>query len=110
MRRGEVLGLRWGDIDLASGRVRVQRAAQRVDGVTTFVDPKTDRARRQVTLPNFVLERLRRHKAEQAHRRLLIGSAWHDHDLVSDHGDGSALSPDGCTQRFKRIAKEAGMS
>ena len=109
MRRGEVLAVRWNDLDTNTGRLRIQRAVQRNNGATQFVEPKTPRAKRQVTLPDFVLERLRQHKSEQAKRRLKIGEAWQDFDLIADHGDGSPLSPDGFTQGFKRIAAAAGL-
>ncbi len=109
MRRGEVLGAQWADLDLATGRLQVRRAVQRINGKTEFVKPKTDRAIRQVTIPMFVIERLKKHKVDQTQRRLALGEVWQGNDLIADHGDGTPLSPDGFTQGFKRIAIGAGL-
>ena len=114
LRRGEVLGLRWKDIDLENGRLRVAKALQSVqdpEGTTALrlVDPKTDRSRRTVALPKITVERLRLAKREQAKRRLQIGIAWHDLNLVCDSGDGSPFHPDTFGKATKRLMSEAGL-
>jgi integrase len=110
-RRGEILALRWSDLDLETGRLRVVRTLQHGEntGELVFLDPKTDRARRQLSLPPLAVERLRRHRVEQAERRLLIGSGWPDGDLVCDRGDGQPFRPDAFTRAFKRYAAQAGL-
>src|SRR5262245_17614543 len=108
-RRAEILGLRWSRIDLSRGRVRIDETLQRVAGQLAFVPPKTDRAKREIPLPAFAVERLRAHKAEQGRRRLSLGSTWSDIDLVCERGDGGPLDPDGFTHGFARIAKAAGL-
>jgi integrase len=108
-RRAEVLGLRWSGIDLERGSVRVEETLQRVDGELAFVPPKTDKARREIPLPAFAVERLRTHKAEQARRRLSFGAGWSDLDLVCERGDGGAFDPDAFTHGFVRIAKGVGL-
>jgi integrase len=92
-RRSEVLGLRWTDVDPANGRVRITRGLQRVaddagNQVLRFLDLKTDRARRTVHLQPFAGERLKQLRAEQAERRLMLGSGWTDLDLVCEAGTG----------------------
>jgi integrase len=52
---------------------------------------------------------LRRHRKEQSERRLLLGAAWHDLDLVCDRGDGGHLDPDGFSHAFERIVERAGL-
>jgi len=108
-RRGEILALRWGDIDLDTGQMRITRSVQRVDGGLVFMEPKTSRSRRQITLPSAALEPLRQHRREQRERRLLVGPHWQDLDLVSDRGDGGPLHPDSWTKAFKRLAQKAGL-
>jgi integrase len=66
LRRGELLALRWGDVDLKTGLLTVQRAIERSDRQSRFKDPKTKRSRRTISLPRFVVVRLRRHRLQQA--------------------------------------------
>jgi integrase len=109
MRRGEVLGVRWHDVDLEAAKLRVVATLQRVNGGLAFVAPKTDRSRRTITLPAFAVAVLKAHRKEQAERRLLVGPAWHDLDLVIDRGDGRPLDPDTFTHQFERFAERAGI-
>jgi integrase len=59
MRRGEVLGLRWQDVDLDGGLVRISSALQSVGDALVLVDPKTSRARRPIELPDGTIAMLR---------------------------------------------------
>lgn len=111
-RRGDdgarnVLGLRWSAVDLDAGVARVVVTLQRSGGEAHYVSPKTDRSRRTISLPASVVTRLRQHRKEQAERRLLLGAAWRDTDLVCDRGDGEHLDPDGLTNAFGRYARAA---
>lgn len=73
LRRGELLALRWSDVDLSAGTLTVNRAIEHENGKTRFKEPKTKRSRRTINLPPFVTERLRRHRVEQAERFLSDG-------------------------------------
>ncbi|MEX1102311.1 MAG: tyrosine-type recombinase/integrase [Actinomycetota bacterium] len=115
-RRGEVLGLAWSDFDLPSegrGSLAISRALQRPASgqPLELVEPKTENAHRRLSIPPALVAFLRRHRAEQRRRLLLIGSdrEWATADLVCDRGDGGPLDPDGFTHAFKRIAKNAGL-
>lgn len=114
MRRSEVLGLRWSDIDLGNGTLRVQRGLQRirVKGQRSrleFLDVKTENGRRQLELGSRLVSRLRRHAKAQAQRRLLLGPDWINEDLVCDRGDGGPLDPDAMSRATKRFVKRAGL-
>jgi integrase len=114
MRRSEVLGLRWSDIDLDAKTLRVQRGLQRVrvkDGRSSleFLDVKTESSRRQIELGPKLVARLKRHGTAQAERRLFIGPDWIDGDLVCDRGDGGPLDPDAMTRATKRFVAKAGL-
>lgn len=114
-RRSEVLAIKWGDVDLQAGRVRIMRGLHRVpsgNGLRdlAFLDPKTTRGRRPIGLHAVAVERLRQWRIEQAQRRLARGDKWLDHDLVCERGDGGMLDPDAFTKAFKRIARHAGLS
>ena len=113
MRRSEVCGLRWADIDIKASKLRVTRGLQ---WLTTengraldFTGLKSERARRTVQLLPVVVERLRAHRKQQMEQRLALGGAWTDLDLVCERGDGQPIDPDSFTKSFKRIALSAGL-
>ena len=107
MRLGEVLGLRWKDIDLEKRSARIAQTVQETKEGVVFVPPKTHRSRRTVSLPGFVIHALRKHKKEQSERRLVVGSAWHDLDLVIERGDGLPVRTSSLSGRFAdRMKKE----
>lgn len=111
-RRSEVLGLCWENVDQLHGRIRIVKGLQRTaknTASTGFIDPKTSRAKRPIPLLPSVAARLRSHRQEQAERRLSLGPAWNDLDIVCDRGDGLPLHPDAFTHAFKRLAKQAGL-
>lgn len=108
LRRGELLGLRWPNVNLDGARIRVMQSLTKLPGGSALSEPKTQRARREIVLPGFVVEVLRRHKAEQNERRLKLGQAWSDTGLVFDRGDGKAMDPDGFSHGFRKLAKSAG--
>lgn len=82
LRRGELLGLRWDDIDLSSRQLHVRRALQRVGGKLQMVEPKTGSSVRTVVLPKLAVRYLREHKKRQNAERLALGDAWREHGLV----------------------------
>jgi integrase len=106
MRRGEVLGLRWADVDLASGEAHVRQTLQ-TGG--SFDTPKTHRSERAVSPPSFVIDALKRHRKAQNERRLTCGSAWHGLDLVIDRGDGLPLPPSTLSHRVRAVTRSLGL-
>jgi integrase len=109
MRRGEVLGLRWSAVNLDAAELQVITTLQRVRGVTTFASPKTERSRRKISLPPVAVDALKRHRKSQAERRLFLGAAWCDLDLVIERGDGEHMDPDVLSAGFRRAAAAAGI-
>ncbi|SRR6266567_1363790 len=109
LRRGELLGLRWCDIDLDRGRARVAQTVFVVDGEVRFGGPKTERSRRTIGLTPRAVTLLRRHRAAQSERRLSLGAMWHDNDLVFDRGDGGPLHPDTFSRRFHALVTRLGL-
>lgn len=93
MRRGEVLGLQWSDLDLDAGALRVRRTLHRVGGKLHAGEPKSAKGRRTVALSGLALAALKRHRVRQAQQRLALGEAWHDGDWVFTTGDGKPLDP-----------------
>jgi integrase len=110
MRQGELLGLKWTDIDFTAGTLAVRRALQwqRGNGLV-FVEPKTARSRRKIHLSQTALAALRVHKDRQAFDRHVLGSEWNEHGLVFCDFLGEPLSPTNETKRFQRASAAAGL-
>jgi integrase len=74
LRRGEALGLRWQDVDLDKRTLTVIQTVQRVNGKLQFLEPKTQRSRRTINIPETVAAALRLHRKRQSEERLAGGS------------------------------------
>jgi integrase len=109
LRRGEIVGLRWPDLDLDHQALTVNRAAVVVGGRATESAPKTSRSRRRLNLDPATVERLRAWRTAQAAERLLMGPHWQGEDRVFVWGDGSLLHPDVVSKTFARIVRRAGL-
>ena len=109
LRQGELLGLRWEDLDLEAGALTVRFAMQRVDGKQTFIEPKTHLSRRTVTLPASAVAALRLQRTRQLEERLLAGSRWQDWNLVFASTIGTPMEPSNVTHRFQRLVVDAGL-
>ncbi len=72
--------------------------------------PKSDHGRRTIDLDAETVRNLRRHRAAQAERRLLIGEGWQDHDLVFCGAAGEPLNPGSVSRTFDRRARKAGVA
>jgi integrase len=107
VRRGELLGLRWSDIDLGAARLTVNQSLERVRGATVFKPPKTKTSRRTITLPALTVEALAAHRAAQAADRLRLGLG--KPELVFSHADGSPFDPDSITKAFDRLVTASGV-
>lgn len=109
LRRGEALGLRWEDIDLNAGVLRVERTLSRINGELVFADPKTDKSQRTVALPEASVSVLKSHRARQAKERLAAGDAWVETGLVFTRPNGTAVDPSNVRHRFATLCKRAGL-
>ncbi len=109
MRRGEVLGLRWQDVDLDAARLSVRQTWGRSDSGLDFGEPKTARGRRTIDLDPHTVAILREHGTTQKRDRLAFGPGYEDHGLVFARPDGTPHDPDVVSQRFARLAEKAGL-
>jgi integrase len=82
MREGELLALRWRDVDLDVAVAAVRSTLYRGDGKLRLGEPKTARSRRSVNLAPEAVAALRHHRERQSAERLRLGPAWEDNDLV----------------------------
>ena len=100
-RRGEVLALRWRNVDLDRGLVRVVESLEQTRAGLRFKPPKTDRTR-VITLPAFAVSELRRLKREQAETLLKLGVRQTGAALVCARPDGEPVVPMSLTEIFHR--------
>jgi len=91
MRQGELLALKWRDVDLDTGSLQVRTTLQRSDHGLVFAPPKTAFSRRRVALSKKAREALRLHYANQVVERKQVGPAWEDLDLVFPNAIGAPI-------------------
>ena len=105
-RRGELLGLRWQDVDLDAGQVCIQRALSVIDGVPRLLGTKTSK-RRTLSVAGSVTQALRRHgDVQQCHRQ--DAADWQDHwGLVFTDEVGAPIDPMVITKAFRTLVAEA---
>lgn len=109
MRRGEVLGLHWRDVDLGAKRVAVTQSLVAVQGDLLFLPPKTDRGRRNIALDDVTVAALKVRRMAQIRERLAWARAYLDNDLVFNYEEGSPLHPDWFTKQFEAHVHAAGL-
>jgi integrase len=106
LRQGEILGLRWQDVDLERGTITVTKSLQD----ETVGKPKTKKSRRTVVLLPETADALGGHRTRQLQERLLVGSMWQqDGDLVFPNEFGAFQSPQRLRDRLKAILERAGL-
>jgi integrase len=109
MRRGELLALRWSDIDFDHGRLLVLHLVDFLAGYG-YVEgrPKTAAGRRVISFPAFLLDMLKHHQVQQLALRKASDN-WEDRDLVFPNLRGGYLHPNHMGEQFRKILKEAGL-
>ncbi len=108
-RRGEVLGLKWSDIDLDAAEARIERQLVRRRGSEEFATPKTDRSRRTVALPTWCVAILRELRKRQIRARMRAGAKWVDQDLVFTNRTGGPSNPAEVSYEFTKGLSRAGL-
>ena len=114
LRPGELLGLRWIDVDAAEGVIRVRKSVKLIPGPDgrkrpAIEDLKTERSKRTLVMPAAVASMLAALRRDQAALRLRAGSAYQDHGLVFPGGDGRPCWPETARQRFRGLCEKAGL-
>jgi integrase len=109
MRRGELAGLRWVDINFANARVSPQRPRVVVDHAVEVSEPKTAKGRRALALDPATLAVLREHETRQAEEKAMIGAGYRHSGLVFTWPDGSPIHPDLMTRWFEQHSRAAGL-
>ena len=110
MRKGEILALRWQDIDLQKNTLQIRHTVNyRGRGKFLEGEPKTEKSKRKIILPQFVVEALKSHRTMQLETRLQVGSAWVDNDLVFSNKHGGFMVPLTLSRHFEKLLEEASL-
>jgi integrase len=109
LRRGELCGIKWSDIDFASGLMHVQRAVQYLPGKGLFEVPPKRGSQRVIKLPSVALRLLLEHKNAQAAEAKACGDQWQENALVFTRWNGTYFNPDDLTQWFNAFIQRNGL-
>jgi integrase len=110
MRRGELLALKWQDIDFTQNMLQVRRIFTRAKGQRYVeTEPKTEKSRRSILLAPLIIEILKQHRVRQLEAKLKAGEAWQDNNLVFCTAFGTPLNPNKVLERFKTLLNRAGL-
>ncbi|WP_371632506.1 site-specific integrase [Streptomyces sp. NBC_01259] len=110
LRKGELLGLHWDDLDLNAGTAGIRRSLQRTrTGGLTHLPTKTRASERRIALPTECILSLKEHKQQRDKERETAGAAWQDSGLVFTTPTGRPLDPANLTRRFRSFLERAGL-
>jgi integrase len=110
LRQGELLGLKWVDVDFEGRRLSVRRALKVTDHGLDFGPPKNQASRRSVPLSKTAVSALRTHRTRQNEERLRLGDLWQDRDLVFPNRLGNPLDHGNLYYRdYKPLLRSAGL-
>ncbi|MGB7605896.1 MAG: site-specific integrase [Lutisporaceae bacterium] len=103
LRRGELLGLKWHDIDFKNKQVRIINNLIYANKKLEFKDPKSESGIRTLEMPEGMIAILKRHQLKQKEYRLFYGSEYQENDLVCCYEDGQPYIPGTFSTKFTRF-------
>jgi integrase len=110
LRKGELLGLHWEDLDLDGGTATIHRSLQRTRSQgLTVLNTKTLASERRIALPTECINSLKIHQEQQQEERQAAGTGWTDNGFVFTTRNGRPLDPTNLTRRFHRLLHSAGL-
>jgi len=110
LREGEILGLKWSDLDWNNRHLQIQRQLHRVSGEgLIFSEPKSSKSKRVIVLGKEILEKLREHFQRQQQERLFADQRWQENDLVFPSTIGTPMEPRNLLKDYKDLLNKAGL-
>ncbi len=109
LRRGELLALKWSDIDWEARTLTVERNLVCINGKHQFGSPKTKSGNRKLLLSESLIEKLRQHRVRQNEIRLQLGSTYQNNDLICCRDDGSPFHTGSFSHKFANFLKKHGL-
>ena len=107
LRRGEILGLEWQDVDFKNSSITVRQASQYVSSIGIYTkDPKTETSNRVISIPDSITKLLKDYKRKQLEQRLKLGDKWQNTNRLFVQWDGSPMHPDTITKWFRQFLED----
>lgn len=110
MRRGELCGLRWPNVDLEAGSLQVLETTVLADGKSMSSTPKTAAGKRRVPLDDYLVTVLKDHRRRQREEHLAVGADWAPGDYVFTDQTGVPLLPDHVSDKHAKLCEAAGLA
>lgn len=109
LRLGELLGLRWADLNWDAATLAVTQQVQHVEDKVVISPPKTDSSKRLLPVPPMLLSALRAHWQRQREERLYLGMKWKEHGLIFPSEVGTPMAPRNFEAAYYRLRTKAGI-
>lgn len=110
LREGEILGLRWSDLDWETQQLKIQRQLQRISGIgLIYSEPKSAAGRRMIMLGSETIASLKTHSSRQYTERVFAGDKWQENDLIFPSSVGTPLDPRNLFRQFKDLLRKANL-
>lgn len=110
LRQGELLGLRWADLDWEARTLTIERQAQWLMGRgVVFMEPKTAAGRRPIKIGAEAIRVLHQRRAQQLNERMFAGDRWKDLDLIFTSRVGTPIQASNLLKDFQRLLAKAGL-
>ncbi|MBO8136757.1 MAG: tyrosine-type recombinase/integrase [Desulfotomaculum sp.] len=106
LRRAEILALRWKDFNAQKKTITINQTLLKTSAGLQFKPPKTKKSRRTITLPEPIVEELKKHKKDQKKIKLRLGEAYEDNDLICCQEDGTPWHPGTFSSAFHDILEK----
>lgn len=103
LRRGELLGLRWKDVDIKNNVIAINQSLLSTSEGLQFKAPKTKKSRRTITVPETVMIELEKHKKQQIKEKFALGDAYAKNDLVICREDGTPWHPGTFSHHYQNM-------
>jgi integrase len=110
LREGEILGLKWTDLDWGKRRIKIQRQVQRLPKMGLVIaPPKTEAGEREIPIGLFTLQKLQEHRHRQQEERTVAGDRWQEQGFMFPSSIGTPMDPHNLLKDFKKIMLSAGL-